>query len=140
LRDFIRGRFAPARIFALLLWLQASLSGENLQRIQSLPNSSWLVAILSDPVMHFLVFGLFTLLVCLGFYRKSKWSIPIVKVAVVASGYSLLIELYQAILPWRSMGLDDLIWNTAGVLFFLALVGAAQLMVRNKKENLKSAQ
>jgi hypothetical protein len=30
-----------------------------------------------------------------------------------------LIELYQAILPWRSFGLDDLARDRVGVLFFL---------------------
>jgi VanZ family protein len=43
--------------------------------------------------------------------------------AVLAIGYGLLIEIYQGILPWRTFGLDDLFWNTVGVLFVLALVG-----------------
>lgn len=120
--------------------MQASLPGENLQRIQTAPKSSWLSAILSDPVMHFLVFGLLTLLICIGFYRESKWSIPFVKVAIIASGYGLFIEIYQGILPWRGFGLDDLFWNTAGILFFLALVGTARLLLRGKIEQKESVQ
>ena len=140
MKDIIRGRFVPARIFALLLWVQASLPGENLQRIQTAPKSPWLTAILSDPVMHFLVFGLLTLLIYMGFYRESQWSVPLVKVAVIASGYGLIMEAYQAVLPWRSFGFDDLAWNTVGVLFFLALVGTAQLLMRKKIEQKDSVQ
>ena len=140
MKDFIRGRFVPARIFALLLWVQASLPGENLQRIQSAPKSSWLSTILSDPVMHFLVFGFLTFLICIGFYSESKWSVPLIKIAVIAFGYSFLIEVYQGILPWRAFGLDDLVWNAAGVLFFLALVGTVRLILRKKMEEKESVQ
>ena len=34
---------------------------------------------------------------------------------VWVSGYGVLIELYQGLLPWRSFGWDDVLWNTAGV-------------------------
>ena len=140
MKGLMKGSFVPSGIFALLLLVQSSLPGENLQRIQSAPKSPWLVAILSDPIMHFLVFGFLTLLICLGFYRELKLSIPLIKVAVIASGYGLLIEVYQGILPWRSFGLDDLAWNTAGVLFFLALVGTVQFLVRKKIEQNESVQ
>lgn len=63
-----------------------------------------------------------------------------VKVAVIASSYGLFLEVYQGILPWRNFGLDDLIWNAAGVLFFLTLVGAARLILRKKIEQKESVQ
>ena len=140
LKSFVKSRSIPASLFGLLLLVQASMPGENLQRIQTSPKSAWLATILSDPVMHFLVFGLLTLLICMGFYRESKWSIRFLNVAVIASGYGLLIEVYQGILPWRSFGIDDLVWNTFGVLFFLALVGMAQFFMRKKIEQRKSVQ
>ena len=101
----------------------ASLPGDELQKIQIYPENPLLKIILSDPFMHFLVFGLLALLICRGFNRKSGRSIPLAIVAVLAIGFGFLIEVYQGILPWRSFGLDDFFWNTVGVLFFLALVG-----------------
>jgi len=55
------------------------------------------------------------------------------RVALLASGYGLLIELYQGILPWRSFGLDDLLWNTMGVLFFLIAAKGTVQLSRNQK-------
>lgn len=140
MKGLIKGRFVPAELFALLIWVQASLPGENLQRIQTAPKSPWLSTILSDPVMHFLVFGFLTIFICIGFYGKSKWSLPLGKVAVISFGYSFVIEIYQGILPWRTFGLDDLVWNAAGILFFLVLVGAARLILRKKIEQKESDQ
>ena len=97
----------------------ASLPGDELQRMQSYPENPLLRIILSDPFMHFVVFGLLALLICRGFYGGSRRSIPLAVVAMLAIGYGLLIEVYQGILPWRSFGIDDLFWNTVGVLFFL---------------------
>ena len=85
--------------------------------------------ILSDPFMHFLVFGLLALLICRGFYGESRRFIPLAKTAVLAVGYGFLIEIYQGILPWRGFGLDDILWNTLGVLFFLAV---AQFVIGKK--------
>jgi len=116
-RDFI-----PAYSYALVLWIVSSVPGDKLQRIQRYPENLLLRIILSDPFLHFLVFGLSTLLICRGFYREFGRAIPIVKVAFLSIGYGLLIEIYQGILPWRSFGIDDLFWNTVGVLFFLTLV------------------
>jgi len=124
LNDLIsRRNFIPAYLFSLLLWILASLPGDELQRIQIYPENPLLRIILSDPFMHFVVFGLLALLICRGFYSGSGRSIPLAIVAILAIGYGLLIEIYQGILPWRAFGLDDLFWNTVGVLFVLALVG-----------------
>ena len=116
-----RASFVPAGLLALLLWIVASLPGDDLQRVQSAPASPLLAFVLSDPFMHFLVSGLLTFLIGMGFHGKSRNPVPLVKVALLASGYGLLIEVYQGLLPWRSFGLDDLVWNTVGVLFFLGL-------------------
>lgn len=90
-----------------------------MERIQKFPENPWLRFFLSDPFMHFLTFGLLTLLICRGYDQESKRLIPFVKVGLLASVYGLLIEIYQGILPWRSFGIDDLIWDTVGVLFTL---------------------
>jgi len=103
------------------MWVMASLPGDDLERIQKFPENPWLRFFLSDPFMHFLIFGLLTLLIFKGFYDEDRRSIPLIKIGLISFGYGLLIEIYQGILPWRSFGLDDLIWNTIGVLFFLGL-------------------
>jgi len=123
-----RGSLVPAYVYALALWVVASLPGDELQKIQMSPENPLLRIIVSDPCMHFLVFGLLSMLICRGFQQKSRGSTPLARVAMLAIGYCLLIEVYQAILPWRSFGLDDVFWNTAGVLFFLALLKISRLI------------
>ena len=110
--------FLPAYLFALLIRIVASLPGNDLDRIQKYPDNLWLRFFLSDPIMHFMVFGLLTWFICRGYDQESKISIPRARVGFLASGYGALIELYQAILPWRSFGRDDLALDTVGVLFF----------------------
>lgn len=99
-----KGRFIPACLLSLLLWIIASLPGKDLQRIQTWPENELLAFILSDPFMHVLTFGVLTLLICLAFSRGSARPTPFIKVAAIACGYSLLIEVYQYILPWRGLG------------------------------------
>jgi VanZ family protein len=111
--------FIPAYLLSFLLWIAASLPGDDLERIQKSPENPWLRFFLSDPFMHFLIFGLLTLLIFKGFYDEGRRFIPLIKIGLISSGYGLLIEIYQGFLPWRSFGLDDLIWNTIGVLFTL---------------------
>ena len=117
-----RRGFIPAYCFSLMIWVIASLPGEEVQRIRSCSENPLIRIILSDPFIHLVVFGLLALLLCRGFYRESRRSIPLAIVAALAIGYGLLVEVYQGILPWRSFGLDDLFWNTFGVLFSLAMV------------------
>jgi hypothetical protein len=78
----------------------ASLPGGDLEKIQRFPENPWLRFFLSDPFMHFLNFGLLTLLICRGYVKESRRSIPLVNVGLLASGYGLLIKVYQGILPW----------------------------------------
>ncbi len=128
--------FLPAYLLSGLLWVTASLPGGNLDKIQKFPENPWLMFFLSDPFMHFLTFGLLALIICRGYDKELGRSIPLVRVGLLASGYGLLIEIYQGILPWRSFGLDDLVWNTVGVLFFLGLVKwslSLKVLVRRAK-------
>lgn len=137
LRYLVRRSFLPAYSYALLLLAIASLPGYDLERIQRLPKSPWLMIILSDPFMHFVLFGLLGLLILKGFSRESKRSAPLTIAAALAIGYGLLIEIYQGILPWRTFGLDDIFWNTVGVLFFL---GLAAMLKRGREEAARSIE
>lgn len=73
---------------------------------------------LSDPFMHALTAALLTLAIVHGF-RVSP-----LKAGLLAAGYGLCIELYQLLLPWRTFGLDDLVWHLVGVVLSLALLSA----------------
>ena len=123
--------FFPAYLFSGLLWVAASLPGDELAKIQNFPDHLLLRFFLSDGFMHFLVFGLLTLLICLGYSQEVK-AVPWLRAGLMAIGYGLLIEIYQGILPWRSFGMDDLVWNTVGVSFFLIVCrGLAQMKTAN---------
>ena len=126
MRSVVAGNFFPAWAFSLLILIMASLPGGELNEIQKFPKNSFLRIILSDPFMHFMVFGLLALLICRGYISRSEKRIPLINVGLLSIGYGVFIEVYQGVLPWRSFGLDDLLWNCAGVLFFVALVWAGR--------------
>jgi hypothetical protein len=122
-----RERLVPAGLLALLLWIVASLPGEDLQSIQAAPESPLLRTVLSDPFMHALTFALLAMLIAWSFrtqpeHAPSGAGVPFARIAALTIGYGFCIEIYQAILPWRSFGFDDLCWNTIGVLLCLALL------------------
>ena len=94
----------------------SSLPGSELEKVQRYPDNAFLRFLLSDPVMHWGVFAVLSGLICNGFYRSGMNSNPLIKVLLLGIGYVLFIEIYQAILPWRSFGFDDILWGSAGVL------------------------
>ena len=118
--------FMPAYGWAFILLIASSLPGEEVQKIQTYPENQFLRVILSDPFMHFFLFGFLALLIYQGFCRVSQGSVSLAKAAFLAIGYGFLIELYQGLLPWRSFGLDDILSNTAGVLFVVAVIAISK--------------
>lgn len=121
----MRHRLIPAALLALALLAVASLPGSDLQRVQAAPACLALRFLLSDPVMHTVQSGLLAVLVARALRPVSgRW---LRLAGAAALGYGLLIELYQALLPWRSFGLDDLVWNGVGVLVGLGLMAATKV-------------
>ena len=116
----------PAILLSLSLLAIASLPGSDLHEVQTGPDSPLLRFLLSDPFMHFLTYALLAALLGAGFGLSRDRSFPFVQVALLAAGYGLLIEVYQWILPSRGFGLDDLVWNTAGVGFAMAVLWSVQ--------------
>ena len=125
--------FVPAIVFSLSLLATASLPGSNLREVQIQPGNALVRFLLSDPFMHFLTFALLTFLVGVGYYLSRSGKIPLGRVVLLALGYSLFIELYQWILPWRGFGLDDLLWNTVGILFALGLLWTFRTLSNQRK-------
>ncbi len=109
--------------------------------------------LLSDPAMHWGVFAVLSGLLCVGFCRslyshfvpyragpdtlsyragrnkKQEAStqhpapsnqLPVILLGI---GYVLFIEIYQAVLPWRSFGFDDILWGSVGVVSVAILAG-----------------
>ena len=126
--DLIKKSLVPAYIFSFIIFIVASLPGNELERIQKSPDSRWFQIALSDPFMHFIVFGVLAFLIYGGLYTSYRENLSLIRVAVIVCGYGLFIEVYQAIIPWRSFGIDDIIWNSAGVLFFLVVIKFSRLV------------
>lgn len=124
-------RLVPVGLVALALLAVASLPGSDLQRVQAAPACLALRFLLSDPVMHTVQSGLLAVLVARALRAVAgRW---LLLTGAAAFGYGLLIELYQALLPWRSFGLDDLAWNAVGVLVGLAVMTTTKTL-RNTKD------
>jgi len=93
-----------------------SLPVSELEKVQQFPDNVFLHFFFSDPVMHWGVFAVLSGLLCYGFYHSGMIPIPLSKVIFLGIGYVLFIEIYQAILPWRSFGFDDIFWDSVGVM------------------------
>ena len=77
-----------------------------------LPGSDLPAQKLNDKVNHFIAYGVLTFLAVLG-----RHSISILKIAVLAIGYGLLLEVLQGVMPFgRTASGLDAIANTGGVL------------------------
>ena len=100
----------------------SSLPGSELEKVQQYPDNAFLLFFLSAPVMHWGVFAVLSGLLCYGFYRSGMNPIPLSRVILLGIGYVLFIEIYQAILPWRSFGFDDILWGSTGVMSVAIMV------------------
>jgi VanZ family protein len=83
----------------------------------------------SDRIAHFIMY----LITCGAFYFTFRRRIKkiILGTGVFSFAYGLLMELAQAILPYREFSLEDLFANTAGVALMLLYLVA--------RDNLKSS-
>ena len=101
----------------------SSLPGSELEKVQQYPDNAFLRFLLSDPVMHWGVFAVLSGLLCYGFYQSGTNPIPLSRVILLGIRYVLFIEIYQAILPWRGFGFDDILWGSIGVMSVAILGG-----------------
>lgn len=111
--------FLPAFSFGILIFIVSSLPLMGVKKIQSI--NIFFRLILSHHFQHFFTFGIFTFLLCYGFYKGKESSFSFLIVGLCAILYGLFIELYQSVLSYRSFSLKDLFWNLAGIIFFLVL-------------------
>ncbi|MFL2592617.1 MAG: VanZ family protein [Flavobacteriaceae bacterium] len=95
-------------IIVLVLFLYPFSSAKNLNPI------------LTDKLIHFIVFTLFTILWFLSYANKKNYILILILIAV----FSSLVELLQFISPYgRSFSLLDILSNIFGIIFgFFILV------------------
>lgn len=82
-----------------------------------------------DKVLHVLAFLAMTLLLARSFGELESVRRPVIAAALLTLGFSLLLEVLQSLVPWRSFEVLDLVADTVGVL--LALLPAKWVISRN---------
>lgn len=112
--------FFPAIFFGLLIFVISSLPSTQLFEYKSL--SKLLKLIFSDSSQHFFAFSIFTALLYYGFYRAKNTSMIFLKIGLCSVLYGTFIELYQHLLRYRSFSFSDLLFDMAGIVFFLMLL------------------
>lgn len=92
----------------------------------ALPETNlWAELLNIDKVVHFIIFGILTLLMIIGFTKQYSFA-GLRKNAVAAAlaisiGYGFVIELIQIAIPGRGLELMDMVANTIGCLLGFAL-------------------
>ena len=109
-----------ARIFAFLMLVTFSIPSEPIEHIANINN--FLSFILSDKILHALVFGILVWLWCVGAHKKGQEPIPYLRVFLGAGGYGLLIELWQYLLPFRSFDSIDLLFDLLGIVIGIFII------------------
>ncbi|MFB0564128.1 MAG: VanZ family protein [Candidatus Aminicenantaceae bacterium] len=111
--------FLPAHSFAFLIFIAASIPTGAINKIRE--SKSLFALLLSDFSLHSGFFGVFTALLCYGFYKVRGRSLPFLKIGLISFAFGLFIEFYQAILPHRSFALNDLGFDLVGIFIILII-------------------
>jgi len=87
-------------------------------------SKAWSFA-MTDPMLHIGALGLFAVVAGLSWRenagRMGRAALHL-KVALFSALYGLFVEIYQAVLPWRFFGFDDLLFNGIGVVAGLVVL------------------
>lgn len=109
----MKNPYFGARLFAILMLVGFSIPSEPIENIANLNN--FLSFILSDKMLHAVIFGILVWLWCLGAYKKGHEPTPYLQVLLGAGGYGFFIELWQYLLPFRSFDGIDLLFDLLGI-------------------------
>lgn len=112
-------RFLPSYIFGTAVILSASVPLESLDKIKGC--NTLLDILLSDCVFHFFAFGIFALLLSYGFLKRKEPAFPVLKIGLLSSCFGVLIEIIQIVIPYRTFGLIDIVFDLAGIVTALVL-------------------
>ncbi len=103
----------PAWVFAVVMFGGCSVPVDKISKISE--SHLILSVILSDSFLHFCMFGLLVWLICYGHYKSSRLRIPYIKIFFITISYGLGIEIWQAVLPYRSFSIFDLFFDLLGI-------------------------
>lgn len=106
--------FFPSVIWTGIMFVGYSIPVEGLGEYAG--SHFFLSFILSEKSLHFIAFGIFAWFLSLGFLKSGWTELPFFIIFLLAMGYGLFIEMWQAILPYRSFGVDDLVFDFLGVM------------------------
>lgn len=121
------------RIFAIIMLVGFSIPGKPIADIADLNNI--LAYLLSDKLLHAIIFGVFVWLWSVGAYKEGQEPIPYLTLFLGAWGYGLFIELWQYLLPYRSFEGIDLVFDLLGIvmgLFIFRIVKARKWFLFRK--------
>ena len=105
-------------IYGLVVFLGHSIPVSRLLRITRRMNIFFRY-LFSDASFHFFVFGLFAWLLCYGYYKAGREKIPYVRIFLVSLFYGVLIEAWQALLPYRYFDRRDILFDFLGIFVFM---------------------
>lgn len=105
--------FIPAWVFAGVMFIGCSVPVDKISIISE--SHPILSVILSDSFLHFCMFGLLGWLICHGYYKPSRPKVPYIKIFFMAISYGMGIEIWQAVLSYRSFSLFDLVFDLLGI-------------------------
>jgi len=128
-----RHPFLPAWFCAGLLFVGYSLPNQEIEKLQR--GKVLFSDTFSDIVLHVLVFMFFTLVLGLCYIVSTKGSAVVFFVLIPAFAYGVIMELWQAVLPYRAYRLDDLVYNTAGVFGGFIIFLMIKSRLRSTKES-----
>jgi len=114
MRTFVKDHpFMPAWVFAVVMFGGCSVPVDKISKISE--SHLILSVILSDSFLHFCMFGLLVWLICYGYYRLGRFRVPYIKIFFMAICYGLGIEIWQAVLSYRSFSIFDLFFDLLGI-------------------------
>ncbi len=114
MRTFVKDHpFIPAWVFTVLMFVGFSVPIDEISKMSE--SHLILSVILSDYFLHFCMFGLFVWLICYGYYKLGRSRVPYIKIFFMAISYGMGIEIWQAVLPYRSFSIFDLFFDLLGI-------------------------
>lgn len=81
-----------------------------------------------DKVMHFVFYGLFTIIAA----GCSQYKKTFIQLAVFIACYGALMEVFQSFVPSRFMSLADIVANTSGVFIVALFVLKSRILIADE--------
>lgn len=108
-------------VFAGLIFLGSSVPGDPIDAVVRW--NSLLERIVSDRLLHFIAYAGFAVVLSLDCMAARPDRFPWEKILAFVLGFGFLLELWQALLPYRAFELHDLVFDLMGgglgILLFL---------------------